>query len=392
MTPTLERYARIDAVPWIGEDGRARLRNATAAVLGAGNIGGQLAHHLVLLGIRVVLVDRDVVETVNLGTQSFTEDQLGLPKAEARARWLGPLNPSCRIEPVHADIRQLGLGALRECSVFFSCLDSRPARVIVNEMATRLGIPWVDGALDGSGRTMFARVAAYDPRWPEAACYLCPHDAASLRQMVEESSATNGCQSLWWDQAKELSPPTLAISALGAMVASIQAVWGLKILLGRGEEVAGKEVYFNPDHDAMSTQRLRRNPRCLFDHRRYELTPLALDAEEATLERTFDEAERRLGGPVTLLLPRRMIIKRICCPDCGAERLPFRVPEALTAAELTCNCGGAMRPSPADLLDRFGRAEVSDFLKRTWAGAGLPAAEVVVATSGESELHLLLGK
>src|SRR5438132_1100871 len=62
------------------------------------------------------------------------------------------------------DIRRLGLGALRECDLLVSCLDSKTGRAAVNGIATRLGIPWVDGALDGAGRSMFARVAAYDPR------------------------------------------------------------------------------------------------------------------------------------------------------------------------------------------------------------------------------------
>src|SRR5213594_3287036 len=208
MHTTDTRDERLAMLPWLGPVRLAELRQKTVAVLGAGNIGGHAAQHFVMVGTKVVLIDRDVVETVNLGTQAFTEDDVGLPKAEARARWLGPLNPRCRIEPIHADIRRLGLGALRECDLLVSCLDSKTGRAAVNGIATRLGIPWVDGALDGAGRSMFARVAAYDPRSLGGSCYMCPHDAASVRAMFAAEAGGPGCSSPWWGMRKEVSPPT----------------------------------------------------------------------------------------------------------------------------------------------------------------------------------------
>src|SRR3990170_3146478 len=152
-----KRYTRIEQVDMIGPEGLAALQGASVAVVGAGNIGGQVAPHLAMLGMGVLVVDKDTVAEENLGTQGFASDQLGSPKAEARVRFLAQLNPSCRIEALHADIEQLGLGALRDMALIFSCLDSRRSRVVVNELATRLGIPWVDAAVDGSGRSLLGR-------------------------------------------------------------------------------------------------------------------------------------------------------------------------------------------------------------------------------------------
>lgn len=387
---TSQRYARLEAMPALGAEGLAVVRSKRVVVLGVGNIGGQLAQHLVLLGISVVLVDRDLVSEANLGTQGFTEGQIRRPKVDARAEWLGPLNPTCRIEPVHADIRRLGLGALRETSLLFSCLDNRPSRVLVNEVAMRLGIPWIDAALDGSGTSLFGRVACYDPRVEDSACYLCPHDAASLQALRNETGVGKGCSGAWWKTTDDITAPTLAVSALGGAVASLQAVWGLTVLLGRAEEVAGKEVYFDLGRRMLSTQRLRRNPRCLLDHQSWHLTPLGKRSRHATVAETFKFAEDVLGEDVVLQLPRRAIVTNIRCPQCAREKHPLRVLESVDAAYAHCECGSEMVPVSTDVLDRFGRPEAGRFLDRTWADLGLPAADVVVATAGAVNLPLLL--
>lgn len=387
-----ERYARLEALPAIGAAGVVALRNKTVAVLGVGNIGGQLAQHLVLLGLNMVLVDRDIVTGVNLGTQGFTEQHIGRPKADARAERLGPLNTLCRIEPVHADIRRLGLGALRETAVLCSCLDNRASRILVNEIAVRLGIPWVDGALDGSGKSLFGRVACYDPRRRQSACYLCPYDSASLRDMWNEAGRSEGCSAQWWKGAAADSPPTLAVSALGGAVASMQAIWVLNLLLGQPDEIAGAEVYFDLGRRLLSTHRLTRNPRCLFDHQTWNLDPIGSGSGNATVAQTFAFAERTLGEQVALQLLRRAIVTQACCPHCGAETHPYRVTEAIDTADLLCNCGTEMHPVSANMLDRFGRSEADPFLDRTWAEIGLPTTDVVVAAGGGRELHLLLSE
>ena len=193
-----KRYSRIEHVELIGPDGLAALRDTTVAVVGAGNIGGQVGPHLAMLGMGVLVVDKDTVAEENLGTQGFTEDQLGLPKAEARARHLLQINPSCRMEALHADIEQLGLGALRGVGLIFSCLDTRRSRIVLNELVTYLGIPWVDGAVDGSGRSLLGRVAAYDPRSPGSSCYLCPYDRESLGELMREGGE-EGCPTWRWE-------------------------------------------------------------------------------------------------------------------------------------------------------------------------------------------------
>ena len=222
------RDARLCSVPWIGSAGLSALRRALVVIVGLGNIGGQVAYHLALMGMRLLLIDCGLVEEVNLGTQGFAGG-IGESKAECRARWLRALNPLCRIESMQADIRRLGMGALREASILASCLDNPAGRIALATAAMKLGIPFVDAALDGSGRSLFARVAAYAPG---GACYLCPHDSASLARLLRAGLSGEGCSRSWTGRGEVDAPPTLAISALGGAAASMQAIWALRVLLG----------------------------------------------------------------------------------------------------------------------------------------------------------------
>ena len=384
-----EKFSRVARIPWIGKQGLARLQASTAAVLGVGNIGGQVAQHLALLGMNLVLVDRDVVKTENLGTQGFAaKGHVGLPKVVARRRFLSSLNPSCRIETIHADIRSLGLGALRKADVLFCCLDSRAARVAVNEIAMRLGICWVDTAVDGSGTMLFGRVAAYDTISRASACYLCPHDGKSLLEIMNKG-APQGCPVWRWDTQEEVGEPTLAISPLGGAVASVAVITGLELLLGRGSRVVSRELYLDLDHFVFSTHVVKRNPRCICDHRVFVLTPLEGERRLSVAD-TIRWARRKLGGEVVLQLQHRSVTSRIRCPACSREKEPFRILESLGRKEATCRCGRVMQPLATGLLDRFTWDQAGGFLHKSWKELGLPAEDVVVASSGNAELALLV--
>jgi len=385
--PVEGQYARVVETRWIGPEGLEKLQKAKVAVLGLGNVGGQAAYHLGLLGIHLILVDRDEVKPENLGTQGFAAEHLGLPKVVARSRTLSYFNPSCQVEAIHADIETLGMGVLRNADIVFCCLDSRGARIIVNEMATRLGTAWVDTAVDGSGTMMFGRVAAYDTLSRASACYLCPHDGGSLLEIMNERAAP-GCPVWNQDSSRSVEEPTLAISALGGTVASVAAVTGLKILLGKGAALVSRETYIDLDRSVLSSHLLKRNPKCLSDHRAYALTPVP--RKSSSVAETFHLAGRALGGDVFLQLQRRSLVCRVRCATCGRDKRPYQLLETLGNRERTCRCGALMQPAAIDLMDRFSWEQAAGFRNRTWKKLGLPPEDVVVASRGDAELALLL--
>lgn len=383
------RYARLCQVEMIGPVGLTRVQNSRVAVIGLGNIGGPVAGHLAMLGIPAVLVDRGVVKQENLGTQGFGDADVGLPKVDARVRALARLNPAWRVEGLQADVARLGLGMLRGVSLIFSCPDNAAARVVVNELAFRLGIPWVDAAVDGSGQSCFSRVAAYGGT-PASACYLCAHDSTSLGQFLREDTG-GGCPVWRWDGSGAVAAPTLNISAAGGAVAAVQVIWGLKLLLGQGQEVIGRELHMDL---ALALPRLTahalvRNEACLFDHRPFACTPLGRSVTEVTVAETFELAEVQLGSEVVIHLHRRSLVTHLGCPACGRRWRPLRLLDAMGPEEGRCSCGASAQPAADGLCDRLRRDDVQDCLGTSWAGLGLPEEDVVTASAGDRELHFL---
>jgi len=145
-----DRYSRQIIFPGIGPEGQRRLEKGFAVVVGCGALGTTIAAALVRAGVgRVRIIDRDFIEIHNLARQGlYTERDIAenLPKAEAAARHLREANPQVKIEGVVADFDQANAAALVEgADVIVDGLDNFEARFLINDVALKLGIPWVYG-------------------------------------------------------------------------------------------------------------------------------------------------------------------------------------------------------------------------------------------------------
>jgi molybdopterin/thiamine biosynthesis adenylyltransferase len=142
---------------------------ASVALVGLGNIGGQVAS--LLAGVEaighVLLIDPDRYEAANLGRQRIGPCDVGRHKVAVQAKSLRKAAPHLRVETFAASIEALPIGILRDCAIL-SCVDSRIARQAINRRAFGLAVPWIDAALDRDGQV---RSRIY---WPGAgACLEC---------------------------------------------------------------------------------------------------------------------------------------------------------------------------------------------------------------------------
>jgi len=255
-------------------------------------------------------------------------------------------------------------------------------------MALRNGIPWIDAAIDGSGQTLMGRVAGYDPRHRGSPCYLCPYDIQSLPHILQEGQRESCTTSLWDSPRQESAAPTNAFSALGGAVVAVQVVWAMKMLLGRGKEVVGKELYLDLEHNTHRIHTQKRNPQCVLDHR--ILSPTPLGDLSMTVEQTFAAAEAQLGEGVQLHLHRRVMLTEVECSACGAIEHPNKLIETMTSQDGTCGCGGGMQAVATGCRDHFSRPEALPFSRKSWKELGLPPDDIVTASKGDSELHFLV--
>jgi hypothetical protein len=218
---------------------------------------------------------------------------------------------------------------------------------------------------------------------------LCPYDAKSIPALLAADGAVTGCPTSRWGQADPVTAPTLAVSALGAAAAAAQVTWAIEFLLGRGAGGGAREMIFDLRLGAMTSHRLSRNADCLLEHRALCLTPIGGPVEAVSVASVLRLAEARLGPGVTLHLNRRRLVTELRCSVCGAASHPHRLLEAMTEDEARCPEGHIMEPLAFGLRDRLDRHALGPVMGRTWHALGLPPEDVVTATRGGAEIHLL---
>src|SRR3954447_16413822 len=224
MDPSLERYSRQMRFGGVGEAGQRKLLDSHVTLCGCGALGTVLANVLVRAGVgHLRLVDRDFIETHNLQRQVlFDEHDVSenLPKAEAAARKLGAINSSVHVEPVVTDIDRTNiLDLVDDADVILDGTDNFEIRYLINDVAVKLGKPWVYGGSIGShGQTMTILPG-------ETPCLRCVFPAAP------DPGEAGTCET-----AGVLGP-------IVSIIASFQAAEAFKLLAGRRDAVNRDLVY-----------------------------------------------------------------------------------------------------------------------------------------------------
>src|SRR5438094_2002019 len=214
MDSALERYSRQMRFGGIGEAGQRRLLESHVTLCGCGALGTVLANALVRAGVgHLRLVDRDFIETHNLQRQVlFDEHDVAenLPKAEAAARKLSAINSSVHVEPVVTDIDRTNILELAaDADLILDGTDNFEIRYLINDVAVKLGKPWVYGGSIGShGQTMT----------------ILPGETPGLRCVFEAAPAPGGAGTC---------EPAGVLSPVVNMVARFQLAEALKVLTGR---------------------------------------------------------------------------------------------------------------------------------------------------------------
>jgi len=211
------RYSRQSRFAPLGEEGQARIRAASAAVVGCGALGTVEAEILVRAGAgRVRIIDRDFVEWSNLQRQFLFEESdasQGLPKAVAAARRLERVNSDVAVEPIVADLTPANIDDLLEgVELILDGSDNFEVRFLMNDYAVRAGIPWIYAAAVGSYGLKLAIVPG------QTACLRCVYPEPPS-QGIQPTCETDGV----------LAPVTAAIASLAAgdalKILSLGAEW-----------------------------------------------------------------------------------------------------------------------------------------------------------------------
>lgn len=223
----LDRYARHIMLREIGGPGQRRLQAARVLVVGAGGLGSPVCLYLAAAGVgQISVIDDDRVESSNLQRQIIHRDQdIGLPKAQSAAAAMRALNPFIETRALLARLTEDNAEpTFAGHDLIIDGTDNFDTRCLVNQTATRLGIPLLSGAItQWEGQVTLCDPAKGGP------CYACIFPERPAPGMV----------------------PTCAEAGVAAplpgVIGSIMAMEAVKYLTGAGETLAGRLMI----HDAL---------------------------------------------------------------------------------------------------------------------------------------------
>jgi molybdopterin/thiamine biosynthesis adenylyltransferase len=192
-----------------------RLSEKTAAIVGAGGLGGNIITLLARLGVgTLIIIDPDCFDETNLNRQVLSGTRtLAVPKVQAAAEAVADINPGVKIIPhQQALTRGEAHTLLQGADVILDGLDNIIDRINLQEAACDLKIPFIHGAIAGfEGQFMT----------------VLPGDAGLKRIYGERSTP---------GKKKETPEALLGTPAPApVLIAALQVMEALKILLDRGK-------------------------------------------------------------------------------------------------------------------------------------------------------------
>jgi len=241
-----EKYSRQILFAAIGEEGQQRLLQSSAVLVGCGALGTVAANLLVRAGIgRLRIIDRDFVELSNLQRQTLFEEsdaRESLPKAVAAQRRLAAINSDAAVEPVVADLNPENTRELLSgFPLILDGTDNFETRLLINDAAIALGVPWIYAAAVASYGLTFTILPG------ETACLACllESDGKFAGLGLEETCDTAGI-----------------LNSAASVIASIEAAEATKLLAGKSAALNGRLVSCDVWTGRFQSIRVARNPQC----------------------------------------------------------------------------------------------------------------------------------
>ncbi len=243
LDPTqLDRYSRHIIMDEVGPEGQAALLDSKVLVLGAGGLGAPIIQYLAAAGIGTIgIADDDVVELSNLQRQVIHgTDDVGRPKVESAREFVAALNPDIDVQTHEIRVSPENIESLLAAYEFVvDGTDNFQTRYLVNDACTLAGIPFSHGSIfrfEGQVTTF----AGED----DSPCYRCMFPEAPPDGMVP-NCATAG-----------------VLGVLPGTVGCIQATETVKHVLGKGELLDGKMVFYDALRMEFDTVEISKKPDC----------------------------------------------------------------------------------------------------------------------------------
>ncbi len=230
------RYHRQMLLPDFGEEGQEKLKQARVLVAGAGGLGCPAAIYLAAAGVgRLTIVDQDRLELSNLNRQILHwEGNIGEYKVFSAFKKLSALNSDVEVIPVAGEITADNVDELvRGKDVVVDCMDNFPTRFLLNAACVRAKVPFIHGSIYGLDGCLTTILPGKTP------CLSCIYPAAPVEVK-----------------------PFPVLGATPGVIACLQAMETVKLLVGLGELLAGRFLFFDGGLMEFNVFKIERDRQC----------------------------------------------------------------------------------------------------------------------------------
>ncbi len=304
LTPTETlRYSR--HFPIITLAGQEQLKNAAVLCIGAGGLGSSALQYLAAAGIgKLGVVDDDRVEISNLQRQIlFTEADIGQLKVDCLRQRLLAQNP--HIEVVAYPLlltRDNAQRLISNYSIVLDGSDNFQTRYLINDICHEAKKPLVSASIS----QFQGQVSVFNLN--DGPCYRCLYPTPPSAELMPDC-ATGG-----------------VLGVLPGIVGTIQATEAIKLILKRGESLAGRLLTIDALNMSFKEYVVHADPQCpLCCHNQLsdQLFTAVCSNKPVVAELQPLQLSAWLGGsePVQLLDVRESYERAIC--DIGGEFLPL---------------------------------------------------------------------
>ncbi len=236
------RYSRHTLLPEVGEKGQLRLLDSKVLMLGAGGLGSPAALYLAAAGVGTIgIIDDDLVDASNLQRQILhNTDRVGMPKVESARETLTKLNPDIKIVAYQERLSSENINRILDdgWEVILDGLDNFATRYLVNDASVWRGIPVVHGSIfrfEGQVTTLIPH---------QGPCYRCLYPEPPPPGMAPSCSEAG------------------VLGVLPGIVGTLEAIEVIKLLLGRGEPLAGRLLLYDALKTKFREVKVRRDENC----------------------------------------------------------------------------------------------------------------------------------
>jgi adenylyltransferase/sulfurtransferase len=236
----IKRYSRHIILPEVGGVGQRKLLNSKVLCIGAGGLGAPLIQYLAAAGIGTLgIIDDDEVDLSNLQRQIIHGGNLGKPKAESAKEFVNKLNPDVKVITYKTRINADNiLDIIKEYDIIADGSDNFATRYLVNDACVLMNKPLSHGSIfrfEGQVTTIIPH---------DGPCYRCLFEHAPPAGMVPS------CQEAG------------VLGVLPGIIGVIQATEVIKYLLGIGELLKGRLIFYDALNMSFDEINIRKNPQC----------------------------------------------------------------------------------------------------------------------------------